>query len=67
MDIDGKDWDFDKLFWFFNPADVNAISKIKLPARISDVPGVRRSQGFHVRCVVPTISKMPPGLFELSC
>ncbi|KAF8740822.1 hypothetical protein HU200_013702 [Digitaria exilis] len=36
LDIDGKDWDFDKLARLFNPADADAIAKIKLPARVSE-------------------------------
>jgi hypothetical protein len=31
LDIDGRDWDLDKLIRIFNPTD--AISKIKIPSR----------------------------------
>ncbi|CAN6246919.1 unnamed protein product [Urochloa humidicola] len=36
LDIDGKDWDYDKLAGIFNPTDVEAIANIKLPLRHSD-------------------------------
>lgn len=36
LDQDGRDWDFDKLHSLFNSADVEAISKIKLPQRRSE-------------------------------
>jgi hypothetical protein len=36
LDIDGREWDFDKLIHIFNPADVEEISKIKIPARWSE-------------------------------
>nr|TKW32817.1 hypothetical protein SEVIR_2G192400v2 [Setaria viridis] len=32
-DGDGRDWDYDKLVGYFNPADADAIAKIKLLAR----------------------------------
>jgi len=36
LDIDGRGWDFDKLIHIFNPADVEEIAKIKIPARASE-------------------------------
>ena len=33
LDTDGRDWDFDRLIQIFNPADVEEIVKIKIPAR----------------------------------
>ena len=33
LDLEGNDWDFDKLIHVFNPADVEEIAKIKIPAR----------------------------------
>jgi len=33
LDSEGKDWDFDKLIHVFNPADVEELAKIKIPAR----------------------------------
>ena len=33
LDIDGRGWDLDKLPRLFNPADVEEITKIKIPAR----------------------------------
>ena len=31
--MEGRDWDFDRLIQIFNPADVEEIAKIKIPAR----------------------------------
>ena len=33
LDINGRDWDFDKIAGIFNPANADAIAKIKLPLR----------------------------------
>lgn len=36
LDISGQHWDYDRLIDIFNPADVDATAKIKLPARLSE-------------------------------
>ncbi|RLN15823.1 hypothetical protein C2845_PM02G17800 [Panicum miliaceum] len=36
LDLDGREWDFDKLIHIFNPEDVEEISKIKIPAPSSE-------------------------------
>lgn len=36
LDINGCDWDFEKLIGYFNSADADAIAKIKLPAGQSE-------------------------------
>jgi hypothetical protein len=36
LDTSGRDWDYNKLVAMFNPADVEAIAKIKIPARASE-------------------------------
>ena len=33
---DGTDWDRDRLIAYFNPADIEAILRIKLPSRRCD-------------------------------
>ena len=33
LDTEGRDWDFDRLIQIFNPADMEKIAKIKIPAR----------------------------------
>ena len=48
LDIDGRGWGFDKLIHIFNPADVEEIAKIKIPARASkdSLRGIWRRQVF---------------------
>lgn len=36
LDITGRDRDFDKIVRYFNPVDVDAITKIKLPRRLAE-------------------------------
>jgi len=36
FDIDGRNWDFDKLIQIFNPADAEEIARIKIPSRLPE-------------------------------
>ena len=36
LDANGRQWDFNKLIAMFNPADADAIARIKIPTRASE-------------------------------